>query len=126
MTAKEHLVRLDSFSFPSMHYATDFVPEIFQRDRGSGLSYDMSPHFTAVHFSVIYEKYYRLTGETKYREAAQRILLSSLTLFDETGAGRRSRSACKSVNDFPLPEYEEISYGEDVVLYHFGLLFKRK
>ena len=125
-TAKEHLARLETFSFPSLDYATDEVPEIFQRDRGSGLTYDMSPHFTAVHFVVVYEKYFRATGETRYRDLTERILRASLTLFDKSGRSVRSKAAPRLVNDLPLKEGEQISCGEDVVLYHFGLLFARK
>ena len=125
-TAKEHLARLETFSFPSLDYATDQVPEIFQRDRGSGLTYDMSPHFTAVHFAVVYEKYFRATGESRYRDLAERILRASLTLFDKTGRSVRSKAAPRLLNDLPLKTGEQISCGEDVVLYHFGLLFECK
>ena len=49
-----------------------------------------------------------------------------MTLFEEKGVGRRSKAAVATVNGFTLPPYEEISCGEDVVLYHFDLLFGRK
>ena len=123
LTAKEHLLRLETFSFPSLDYATQDIPEIFQRDRSNGMTYDMSPHFTAAHFAVLYEKYYRATGEKKYHLLAHRIMKGTLSLFDKTGMGRRSRSAVKKINDTEIPKQEEISYGEDVVLYHFNLLF---
>ena len=126
LTAKEHLLRLDTFSFPSAYYATQDVPEIFQQDRGNGLTYDMSPHFTAVHFAVVYEKYYEATGEMKYHDLAYRITKAALSLFEENGGGHRSKAAPRCLNDSPLPSFEEISYGEDVVLYHFDLLFGRK
>lgn len=126
ITAKEHLARLETFSFPSLDYATDEVPEIFQRDRAKGLIYDMSPHFTAAFFAVVYDKYYRATGEKVYRDLSYKILKASMTLFEESGASCRSKSAVKRVNDLEIPPYEEISCGEDVVLYEFGLLFERK
>ena len=126
LVAEEHVARLQTFSFPSLSYATDEVPEIFQCDRGCGFPYDMSPHFTAIRFAEIYEKYFRATGKDCYLDLARRIATACLTLFDETGAGRRSKAAAASLNDSPLPSYEEISCGEDVVLYHFDLLFGRK
>ena len=126
MTAKEHLLRLECFAFPSVDYATADVPEIFQRDRGNGLIYDMSPHFTAVHFAVLYEKYYQATKEVKYLDLARRITKACLSLFDENGGAHRSKSAPRCVNGQALSSKEEISYGEDVVLYHYDLLFGRK
>ena len=126
LVAEEHVSRLSDFLFPSLSYATDDVPEIFQQDRASGLTYDMSPHFTAIRFAEVYEKYSRATGKGQYLDLARRIAKACLTLFDEAGAGRRSRSAAATVNDSTLPAYEEISCGEDVVLYHFDLLFGRK
>lgn len=126
LVAKEHLARLETFSFPSTDYASHCIPEIFQEDRGNGLVYDMSPHFTAVHFAAVYDKYYRATQCEKYRELSRRIVLSCMTLFDREGASYRSKSAVAMVNDVPLSSYEEISCGEDVVLYHFDLLFGRK
>ncbi len=126
LVAKEHLARLETFSFPSTDYASHYIPEIFQEDRGSGLIYDMSPHFTAVHFASVYDKYYRATQCEKYRELSRRIVLTSMSLFDKDGASYRSKSAAAAVNDVPLSSYEEISCGEDVVLYHFDLLFGRK
>ena len=123
--ADEHVARLETFSFPSVDHATDDVPEIFQEDRASGLTYDMSPHFTASNFAVVYDKYYRATGEQKYRDLSRRIMLSCLTLFDKNGAASRSKAAAAAVNDITLPPYEEISCGEDVVLYYFDLLFGR-
>ena len=125
-TAKEHLARLDAFAASSVHYATDLIPEIFQRDRGNELTYDMSPHFTAAHIAVVYEKYARLSGEGKYLDRASRILKSALSLFGEDGSSRRSKAAARVLNDAPLPQYEEISCGEDVVLYYFDLLFGGK
>ena len=124
-TASEHMARLSAFAFPSLDYATADLPEIFQRDRGNSLYYDMSPHFTAVHIALVYEKYFRASGEADYHTVAQRIMRAALTLFDERGRGHRSKAAAKSVNDIPLKKYEGISYGEDVILYHFGLLFDR-
>lgn len=126
LVAEEHVSRLSDFLFPSLSYATDDVPEIFQQDRASGLIYDMSPHFTAIRFAEMYEKYFRATGKESYLDLARRIAKACLTLFDQDGAGRRSRSAVATVNDFTLSPYEEISCGEDVVLYHFDLLFGRK
>lgn len=126
MTSREHLARLETFSYPSLDFATDEVPEIFQKDRGSGLSYDMSPHFTAVHFALVYDKYYCATGEEKYRMLAERIARACLSLFEEDGASFRSRAAARCLNGAILPDHEEISCGEDVVLYHFDLLFDRK
>ena len=122
-TAKEHFARLETFSFPSLDYATDDVPEIFERDRANGLTYDMSPHYTAAFFALVYDKYYRATGETRPRDLSRRALKSALTLFTEDGGSFRSKAAPRAVNDIPLGEYEQISYGEDVVLYFFDLLF---
>ena len=126
LVAEEHIVRLQTFAFPSLSYATNEVPEIFQCDRGIGFAYDMSPHFTAIRFSEVYEKYYRATGKEVFLSLARRIAKACLTLFSETGAGRRSKAAVAVINDLPLSPYEEISCGEDVVLYHFDLLFGRK
>ncbi|HCJ01489.1 MAG TPA: hypothetical protein DHV31_01220 [Clostridiales bacterium] len=126
LTSKEHLARLKTFSFPSLSFATNGVPEIFQRDRKNGLTYDMSPHFTAVHFATVYEKYYQASGEGESREDAERILRACLSLFDQDGASYRSRAAARLVNGFSLPAKEEISCGEDIVLYHFDLLFNVK
>ena len=126
LVAEEHVSRLSNFSFPSLSYATSDVPEIFQSDRASGLVYDMSPHFTAVRFAEVYKKYARATGEEQYLALSRRIASACLTLFEEKGVGRRSKTAVATVNGFTLPPYEEISCGEDVVLYHFDLLFGRK
>ncbi len=126
LVAKEHIDRLLTFCFPSLSYATNDVPEIFQCDRGIGFSYDMSPHFTAIRFAEVYEKYYRATGKDEFFCLARRIARACLTLFSETGAGRRSKAAVAVINDVSLAPYEEISCGEDVVLYHFDLLFGRK
>ena len=125
LVAEEHVARLVTFSFPSLNYQTDNVPEIFQQDRGNGLTYDMSPHFTAAHFAVVYNKYYRATGDARYNDLSRVIARACLTLFDEHGAGGRSKAASIVVNDTELPSKEEISCGEDVVLYHFDLLFGR-
>ena len=125
-TAQEHFARLETFSFPSLDYSTDEVPEIFERDRASGLIYDMSPHYTVAYFALVYDKYYRATGEERARYLSRRALKSALTLFGENGAGSRSKAAPRSVNDIRLGEYEQISYGEDVVLYFFDLLFDQE
>ena len=125
-TAKEHFARLTAFSFPSSDYRTDDVPEIFERDRASGLTYDMSPHYTVAFFALVYDKYYRATGEKGARDLSRRALKSALTLFGADGGGFRSKAAPRAVNDIPLSEYEQISYGEDVVLYLFDLLFDRE
>ena len=122
-TAKEHFARLETFSFPSLDYATDEVPEIFERNRANGLTYDMAPHYTAAYFALVYDKYYRATGDERARVLSRRALKSALTLFGKDGGSFRSKSAPRAMNDIPLGEYEQISYGEDVVLYFFDLLF---
>ena len=124
--AKEHFTRLQTFSFPSLDYATDEVPEIFQKDRGNGLTYDMSPHYTVIYFALVYEKYFRATGDARAEMLARRAVMAALSLFDADGRAVRSKAAPRSLNDMPLSPYEEISYGEDVVLYYFDLLFGRK
>ena len=124
--AREQYDRLATFCFPSMEYATDDVPKIFRADRTSGLTYDMSPHYTAVYFAVVYDRYYQATGDVRARDLSRRVLRGALTLFGEDGGCRRSKRAVRAVNDLPLEADEQISYGEDVVLYFFDLLFCRE
>ena len=125
VAAKKLLPALTAFSFPSHVYSIDEVPALSLRDVGKNLIYDMSPHFSAIHFAVAYDKYYRATEDEKYSVLSRKIARACLTLFEEKGAGCRSKAAAFSVNDTPLSSYEEISCGEDVVLYHFDLLFGR-
>ena len=124
--AKAYLSVLDAFSFPSSNYALDDVPELFKSDLKYGLTYDMAPHYTAIRFAVAYDKYYRATGESKYAELSRKITCACVSLFESNGAASPSKAAASVLNDRALSSYEEISCGEDIVLYYFDLLFGRK
>ena len=124
--AKNYLPMLDAFCFPSLSYATDCVPILSECDLGKGVIYDMSPHYSDIRFAVVYERYFAVTGEEKYHLSAEKIARASLTLFGEKGASCRGKAAAAVLNDRELSPYEEISCGEDIVLYYFNLLFERK
>ena len=124
--AKELLPTISAFSFPSLEYASDFVPETFMYDVGQDTVRDVSTHDKAMHFAVAYYKYYAMTGEEEYLALSRKIALSCLTLFDDRGGAHPAKAAVKLVNDKELPSYHEISFGEDVVLYLFDLLFGSK
>ena len=124
--AKEQHARLEAFSFPSLDYSTDEVPKIFQRNRSNGLTYDMSPHPFAAYAALVSDKYYRVTSNEHAHVVSQRALKSALTLFTEQGGCFGSKALPRVLNDTPLEKYEQISYGEDVVLYFFDLLFYKE
>lgn len=124
--AKRYLAMLDAFTFPSLSYATDCVPTLYECDLGKGAVYDMSPRYTAIDFAVAYERAFRVTGEERYHLLSVKIARACLTLFGDRGASCRAKAAASILNGRELSPFEEISCGEDIVLYYIDLLFERK
>ena len=124
--AEDHLARLKAFSAPSLSYAEDFVPLVYRENRSTGRSVDYSPYYSNSLVALVFARYAIAAKKDKYFLIAKKIVKACLTLFKEDGSASRGRSLPKTVNDVAPSAYEEISFGEDLILYHFNLLFMRR
>ena len=125
MNAQEHLAQAEAFCHPSCDYRTNEMPLLLGWDDRLGVRYEMAPYVDAAFFALAFERYARASGETKYQEKAAGILRTLATLFSEDGSAVRGRAVPASANALPSFRCEEISYGEDVILYLINLLFSR-
>lgn len=125
MNAKDHLVQAEAFCRPSCDYRTNEMPLLLGWDDRLGVRYEMAPYVDAVFFALAFERYARASGEAKYKEKAAGILRALGTLFSDDGSAVRGRAFPASASALPSFRCEEISYGEDVILYLINLLFSR-
>ena len=101
------------------------MPLLLGWDDRLGVRYEMAPYVDAVFFALAFERYARASGEAKYKEKAAGILRALCTLFSDDGSAVRGRAFPASASALPSFRCEEISYGEDVILYLINLLFSR-
>ncbi|GEM_PF-2070934 len=124
--AEDHLARLNAFFAPSLSYAEDSIPFSVARDYASGSVGRYSPSVEAAAVAYAFDRFARASSDPSYKLRAEHILKGCLTLFDKNGEAARGRLSPKKVNDKDLSLYPQISFGEDVILYYFNLLFKRR
>lgn len=124
MNAREHLAKLMLFDGIQPDFRLNSVAVIYHSDKLCKKAYgDETPHFINSDSALAYYKYYKVTNDVEFLNKAKRNISACLTLFDKEGKGNRSHTEPLMVNGIKSRGYEQISGGEDIIMYYYSLIF---